>query len=47
MIRIHKDAQEKTITVTINNIAIVLTLGEWSRIIAREGTAFGEIKNLA
>lgn len=47
MIRIQKNAQEKTITVTINNVAVVLTIGEWSRIIAREGTAFGEVKNLA
>lgn len=47
MVKVVKDAQAGTITITINNIAVVLTIGEWSRIIAIEGTAFGEVKNLA
>lgn len=47
MVRVVKDAQAGTITITINNVSVVLTIGEWSRIIAREGTAFGEVKNLA
>jgi hypothetical protein len=45
MIHLKKDLDKQTITVTIDNVSITISIGEWSKIIAHEGTAvYGLVK---
>lgn len=46
MIKLKKNEGEQTISITINDVKITISIGEWSKLIAREGTCYGLVQKV-
>lgn len=46
MISVKKNIEDQTMTITINDISITISIGEWSRMIAREVPVFGLVSKV-